>query len=111
MGKRLLLAREFLGIDHAQFGMRIGLSMTQIYRLENGSSRITQTVALALEHVYGISVDWLQTGKGEMFAASAGVAWTEEMRIAAPEIRPSKFDLYSLSNQIISPQSTSHRFG
>lgn len=103
-GERLWSAIDFLAINQQVFGDGVGASQPYISQLVLGKREPSSFFLLAVEHVWGISREWLATGKGDMFAPKSGVhrideVPTPELRIVAPgmgEENTSDFELVPL---------------
>ncbi len=68
MNNRLRELREAMGYvnDQAGFAERIGVNQSTISSWENGTTRPAGTRLKKLSAA-GINVEWLRTGRGEMF--------------------------------------------
>ena len=51
-----------------EFGDKLGVRKTAISRIENGVNALTDQMKLAICREFGVNQEWLETGKGEMFA-------------------------------------------
>ncbi|MDA8094871.1 MAG: helix-turn-helix transcriptional regulator [Betaproteobacteria bacterium] len=84
-GERLRQARETLGVSQEDFGEAIGLTQAGVSKCEAGRIPLRKLVLLAIEHVYGISGEWLQTGKGSMELAKGDAGTLEVAARLSPE--------------------------
>ena len=67
---RLKAARKHAGLTQAELAKRLGINQTSISDLERGkSASSSHTTSIAVE--CGVSPYWLESGKGEMTAATA----------------------------------------
>lgn len=62
VARRLGLAREALGLDQQDFGVRAGLSQPQYNQFEKGKRLLTLQSALKLCAHYGLTLDYLYRG-------------------------------------------------
>ena len=62
VGRRLSLVRRALGLNQLEFGAKAGLSQPQYHQFESGKRRLTIEAALALCHVYSLTLDYLYRG-------------------------------------------------
>lgn len=69
---RLKLARHTLNLRQEEMGEPIGVSISAISRYEKDLAEVSLTIALALEHVFGLSASWLLEGKGGMWLPEVG---------------------------------------
>lgn len=67
MNDRLRLLRNALHLSQEEFGKRVGVTKTAISRLESGSNRITDRMLKLISREFNVVIDWLETGRGEMF--------------------------------------------
>ena len=63
-GVRLKKEIKRLGLTQTQVAKDLEMSLSGFTYLLNGRSRITPTLAYALEFKYGISSDWILSGRG-----------------------------------------------
>lgn len=83
IGDRIKLLRNELGITQKEFGERIGISANYVSELEYGKTKPSFLVLLAIEYRYGVSMDWLETGKGSGAIKEEGKYTQEEKEIIA----------------------------
>lgn len=84
-GKRLLLARKTITkLTQQQAAKAVGMSQSNYAELEKNGQGSAFTPALAA--LFGVNVDWLAYGKGEMLPSAAQEEHTERMRAAAISI-------------------------
>src|SRR5262249_42099568 len=62
IARRLVLTREALGFDQAEFATAIGLAKNVYNPFEKGKRRITIDAALQIYYRFGISLDWIYAG-------------------------------------------------
>ena len=66
IGDRLKKVRKTLGITQKEMGEPIGLKKENIRDLESGKVKFSTLHALAIEHVFNVSANWMLTGEGVM---------------------------------------------
>ncbi|WP_297323055.1 helix-turn-helix transcriptional regulator [uncultured Bartonella sp.] len=72
LAKRLRAVRKALGDeDRAQFSSKLGLPKNTLGNYERGLREPPVMVIAAYMSVFGVSLQWLVTGKGEMFTNAA----------------------------------------
>jgi transcriptional regulator with XRE-family HTH domain len=64
LGRRLREAREAAGIGAAQAGRELARSSATIWAYERADNHPTPYALRVLSRLYGVSVQWLQTGEG-----------------------------------------------
>lgn len=69
IGVRLKLYRETLKLNQKEFASKLGIKQESLSRYESGNQSIPDEIKLKLSE--DISIDWLITGKGEMFIESS----------------------------------------
>lgn len=67
IGDRLKKIRKTLDLTQADFGEKIGLKPTAIGQMENGARNITERTTILLKEKYGVNIQYLLNGIGEMF--------------------------------------------
>ena len=70
IGKRLATVREHAGLNQSELARRCGVRPSAISMIESGTSKsISASLLFAIAEVLRVNVVWLQTGKGEPYAA------------------------------------------
>jgi transcriptional regulator with XRE-family HTH domain len=69
--ERITYLREYLGLTKKQFSQEIGMSLTNIYRIEGGEVGLSDRFLRTLTMQYAINSKWILTGDGEMFLTAA----------------------------------------
>lgn len=72
MKDRLKLLRNTLNLSQEEFGKRVGVTKTSISRLETGANKITDRMLVSISREFRVNIDWLKTGRGEMFLPISG---------------------------------------
>ena len=70
VGERIKMIRNMHKMNQAEFGKEIHVSTTTICQLEGGKSSISRTTKYSLCSRFRINPEWLETGMGEMYAAT-----------------------------------------
>lgn len=60
-----------LGLTQKKFGEAIGMSPQNIGAYISGRRKLSEGLAARISVTYGVSADWLLTGRGEKFASSS----------------------------------------
>ena len=66
-GKRLRLIRERIGITQAGLGDKLGIQSQHVSKYERGETVPTWENLIKLTESYDVNINWLLTGKGNMF--------------------------------------------
>ena len=69
---RIALLRQRLGLSQRAFGERISRSVAYVSKAESGRLQPSEDVLRAISNTYGVSEEWLQTGKGRLEVESVG---------------------------------------
>lgn len=71
LAERAAEARKNANLNQTEAGKKIGISRAAISQWENGATKsISSTLLHKAARVYGVSAEWLATGKGVMVAAT-----------------------------------------
>lgn len=62
--------RIALNLSQSELGQKIGLKQGAVSRLEQEGNTITEASLKLLETMFQVNIDWLKTGRGEMFNQS-----------------------------------------
>jgi len=68
-GRRLKHFRTSQNITIAELSQKTGLSKGMISETETGKNKPSPNLLLALLNIYALNLNWLLTGRGEMFIA------------------------------------------
>ena len=66
MNKRVNELRKALGLTLEKFAEPLGVKKAAISKIENAQVSLTEQMANSICLVYGVSEEWLKTGKGQM---------------------------------------------
>lgn len=66
IGERIKQVRSHFGLPLMAFGKEIGISHTAVSRLERGENNPASRTLKLIAEKFGVSEEWLRTGKGEM---------------------------------------------
>lgn len=70
MKERLRMLREELHLSRAAFGEKLGVSGDVINNLERGRVELKDPMLSLIIRTFGVSLEWLRDGEGEMFSRS-----------------------------------------
>ncbi|WP_340689820.1 XRE family transcriptional regulator [Hydrogenobacter thermophilus] len=84
IGERIRRVREEKGLSQKEFGEAIGKSWRTILRYESGQSVPDEATLIAISRTFGVSLEWLKYGTGDMWLKSEEVIQAE--LIAVPVI-------------------------
>lgn len=108
LNKNLFLLRSTFELSKVSFGKSLGVSGQYVSMLESGANKsIGQTVAMQIERIYHVSIDWLVTGtvnenhSYELIAAMQASHITSEMLAKLLEV-PVSF-VNAIQEKTISP--------
>lgn len=75
IGKRIKSLREAMGFvnDQTGFAERLGVTQTTVSSWESGVSRPSGTRLSSFERL-GVNVEWLRTGRGDMFVERSALS-------------------------------------
>ena len=68
IGDNIKKLRETLGITQQKFAERIGLKQNSIALIEGNKRNISQQALMAISREFGVRLEWLETGEGEMYS-------------------------------------------
>ncbi|MCC7438919.1 MAG: helix-turn-helix transcriptional regulator [Armatimonadetes bacterium] len=67
IGLRFKQVRQVLRLTMVALAERIGTTNGYISQIESGKTLVSIPLLISLKQVFGVNVDWLLTGQGEMF--------------------------------------------
>jgi transcriptional regulator with XRE-family HTH domain len=67
INKRIAETRKALALTQQEFAEGIKISQTHMGALELGQRRVNERILKIVTLTYGVNVEWLRTGEGEMF--------------------------------------------
>lgn len=68
IGDNIKLLRETLGLTQQKFAERIGIKQNSVALIESNKRNISRQAMLSISREFKVRLEWLETGKGEMFA-------------------------------------------
>lgn len=68
MNERIKQIRLHLGLNQTELGKRLGVTNGAVSKVEAGDNSVSSQFLSALLREFNINKEWLETGKGEMFA-------------------------------------------
>lgn len=82
MPERLKQLIEALGLSQREFSREVGLSSGALSQLMAGrSTSLSGNALTAINRRFGVDINWLLTGEGEMFLTPATVDWESRRRV------------------------------
>ena len=86
MNNRIKQARKALGLTQSEFGTRIGISGASISKLESGDRNPSDQTLMLIASEFQVSLQWLQTGTGDMFTQGHTLADELAKKYSFPDI-------------------------
>lgn len=68
LGDNIKKLREALGFTQQKFAERIGIKQATLSMAESGKSNISRQALLSISREFGVRLEWLETGEGEMYS-------------------------------------------
>lgn len=66
-GERIRTLRKELSLTLENFGKRLGVGKTAIYKIEKGENSLTDRMFNSICREFNVNADWLKSGEGDMF--------------------------------------------
>ena len=60
--------REELGLTQQKFAEQVGIKQGTLSAVESNKSNISRQVLMLISREFGVRLEWLETGEGEMYA-------------------------------------------
>lgn len=67
IGENIKKLREIRGMTQAKFAEKIGVGQSTIAMVETGKAKISRQALLSISREFGVRLEWLETGEGEMY--------------------------------------------
>ena len=67
MNERIAALRRALKLTQAEFGEKVGVARNTIATYESGVREPKDSVLLMMTKEFNVDIDWLKTGRGDMF--------------------------------------------
>ena len=80
MNERIKEVRKFYSLSQEKFGEKLGVTKTAVSKMELGTYNVTDTMAKLICSEYNVSLDWLETGNGEMIVQPEAFSLDEYAR-------------------------------
>ena len=61
--QRLMIAREYAGLNQGELAERLDVSAATVYRAESGRGKTNKRTVMAWAMATGVNLYWLETGK------------------------------------------------
>lgn len=87
IGERIKCVRKSLKLTQSEFALKTGISNSFLSYVETGSKNPSFELLFSLSSKFAVKMDWVFTGKGEMFQS-------DELKTSS-EIKDELFRLYS----------------
>lgn len=71
MNERILELRKILGLTQLEFAKKIGIARSTLAGIELNKAEITERTILVIVSVFGVNIEWIKQGKGEIFNVSS----------------------------------------
>lgn len=81
IGDRIKEIRTEIGISQKLFGEGIGIADSYVSEIESGKKVPSLTILLAIESRFGVSSEWLKSGKGDKYTKEGAYLTVEELNI------------------------------
>lgn len=66
-GERVRTLRKGLSLTLENFGKKLGVGKTAIYKIEKGENSLTDRMFNSICREFNVNENWLRSGEGEMF--------------------------------------------
>lgn len=66
-GERVRIVRKDLSLTLENFGKKLGVGKTAIYKIEKGENSLTDRMLESICREFNVNENWLRFGDGEMF--------------------------------------------
>jgi transcriptional regulator with XRE-family HTH domain len=70
LGRRVASQRALKDWTQAELGEALGITPTQVWRIENGQSNASVATLRKLASLFGVTIDWLLRGEEEHVSAA-----------------------------------------
>jgi transcriptional regulator with XRE-family HTH domain len=71
LNERLIELRKTLGLTQKEFADKIGIARTTLTGFELGKNIPTERTLISIVSVFGVNIEWLKTGEGDMFFSNS----------------------------------------
>lgn len=100
IGARVKLIRKSRKMTQKEFSASLGIVQGFLCSVETGKKNPSDTLLIALQHLYGINPAWLQNGSGEMFVCMPEPA-ASAFAAAIPLYRSPPASFNSISAELV----------
>ena len=88
VNERLTQVRKVLKKSPADFADALSISRSYVYEMEKNRRIVNDRIIKLVSMTFGISEQWLKTGKGTMFSDSEGQETRRKIEILFDKLRP-----------------------
>lgn len=67
IGDNIKELRRVLGLTQQKFADRLGVKQATLSMVESGKSNASRQLLMAVSREFGVRIEWLETGEGEIF--------------------------------------------
>lgn len=106
VGERIKALRSRLHMNQSDFAVSIGITQGGLSKIESGHSRVALDTLLSIAAAYKVDLDWLATGRGDIFISEVEVPSFSSSAIGAASIS-SLSDVRLVSELALSDYPTS----
>ena len=88
MNKRFKILRKSLKLTQENMAAKLGRCLAVVKGYEYGTHNITDGILLKLNELFNVNIDWMRSGKGQMFLTTElqnNSTIPHEFHIALPE--------------------------
>lgn len=78
IGSRLRIVRKEFGFQQGDFAEKLGVLQNALSQYENGNRKVPDEIMHKLVDVFEVNINWLLTGKGEMFIGDVSTATPDD---------------------------------
>jgi len=98
IGEKIRTVRKSRKMTQKEFSVSLGIVQGFLCSIERGKKIPSDTLMIALQHLYGINPDWLKNGKGEMFIQMPSTAFPPgSSAVPLYKLPPTSLDVMSVA--------------
>ena len=69
IGDNIKELRKNFGITQQELAAKVGITQGAVASVESGKRNISEHILKSISKIYGVRLEWLKTGEGEMYAS------------------------------------------